>query len=177
MAEARGRAWEASNDGVFDWRQAQARIARLEAEHGRWRRRGLLALRLNIVLLVGIACWLALPNKALTAERVTAQQAGAIRFWHGESGLTRQLVRITGRPTQSWLLLGYLNPDIPRLSISAAPHGEIEASIVGRPSLRIFAGGSRASRLGPAIELKLGFDGAPQIVLRDAIGRVVWQAP
>ena len=169
---------ESPNDDRIDWRQVRARLDRLEEEHGRLRHRGLLALRLNIVLIIAIAFWLAMPGKALTAERVTAQQVGSINFWSDESGLNRELVRITGRRSQSWLLLGHSGAAMPLLNI-LADRGRIDAQILGAPSLRLSTRGALAevSRHTPPIELTLMPDGSPRIVLHDASGQVVWQAP
>ena len=161
------------------WETVRQRVARLEEANGRLRSRSWLALRLNVVIIVGIVGWLAWPGKSLTAESVTAAQVGANQFWSGENSLGRNSVRVTGRRDQSWLDLSYLDDRDPLLYVNNQWHGHIEANLYVSPFLGLYALGrsSRADRQGPQIELSFCPDRSPHIMLRDSSGVVVWEAP
>ena len=161
------------------WETVRQRVARLQEANGRLRSRSWLALRLNVVVIVGIVCWLAWPGKPLTAESVRADQVGADRFWSGDNSLREDGVWIWGRRDQSWIELGFLDGRDPRLYVNNQWHGHIEANLYVKPFLGLYALGlsERASRQGPQIELSFCPDRSPHIMLRDSSGAVVWEAP
>jgi hypothetical protein len=171
----------------IDWHLARARLARLEEAHGRLRSRGLLALRLNILVIVGIALWLAWPGKTLTAERLTTDTIGADIVWSGYTLLDRESALITGRYREipedriyreAWIALRYSDSRDPRLYLRNDRSGEIEATIYGAPALRMFADtSSKSHEAGPQFEFRFGKEWSPEIVLRDVHGQVVWRAP
>ena len=178
---------EASIAENVDWQLARARLARLERAHGRLRSRSLLALRLNIVAIVGIVCWLAWPGKTLTAEHLTAHTVGGNTVWSGITSVGPESALISGRSRvtadggsfrEAWIRLGYSSSREPRLYLRNARAGEIEATIYGAPALRMFADTSfDARKVGPQFEFRFGEGWSPEIVLRDVHGQVVWRAP
>ena len=165
---------------TIDWQQVRARVARLEEAHGRMRSRGLLALRVNVLIVVAIACWLAWAGKSLTAESVSAGRVGAGTYWSARSSLDDERLRVSARRDESWIVVGYASdPHVPELRLTRYPYSQIDAMILGSPFVRLSgrSGGLGTNRRGPTIEMRFAADWSPQIVLRDVFGETVWQAP
>jgi hypothetical protein len=161
------------------WETVRQRVDRLEAANARLRRRSWLALRLNVVIIVGIVCWLAWPGKPLTAQSVRVTQVGADRFWSGDTSLSEDQVWVRGPRNYALMKLGYLDGRDPRLFVENGGHGHIEAHLFGKPFLGLYglSEGEKADRQGPQIELSFCPDRSPHIMLRDVTGTVVWEAP
>jgi hypothetical protein len=125
------------------------------------------------------------------AERLTTDTVGANTVWSGDTSLGPESARIPGRYREisgqgrypaAWMTLGYSGgysgASFPGLTLWNDRAGKIDVTMYDAPALRMYADTSIAAiDTGPQFEFRFRKGWAPEIVLRDVHGQVVWRAP
>jgi hypothetical protein len=161
------------------WRDVSERVTRLEEEGRELKLRTLVAAGLNVLLLLGLACWLAWPGKGLMTKRLTAQVVDAESIVTAHAALRPDgLLLVSGRDPSS-IRLSTADPDAPSIVVQHDRAGQIVASVGDAPFIGLYSAGG-SDDLGRQAQIELSVDPrdqSPRIVLRDLDGQVLWHAP
>jgi hypothetical protein len=162
------------------WRDVSVRMDRLEVANGDLKRRTLIAVGLNALVLLSLACWLVWPGKSLTTRKLTAHVVDADEILTPHAALRPDGLTLVSNREPSSIHLSTADPDAPTLSIQNDERGRFVASVADAPFIGLYAGSRDGGPGGgpPQIELSLApEDRSPRIVLRDVHGTVIWHAP
>jgi hypothetical protein len=171
---------EGSIEEALNWQSVRDDITRLECESDRLRSWGRLAIGLNLAVVLSVIFWFAWPAKTLRVQTLTTSRLDATVLATDAVYITSDLVtdglflmREAGVRRMS---LGFTLG--PRLNIYTSEHGELDATVIS-PSLVLYAknGFRRLTGDEPQLELLIGPNGSPRIVLRDVHNQVIWNAP
>ena len=165
---------------VLRWRDLSQRLAELEARNGVLKRRLLLGVALNALLLVGVLSWLASPTRSLNVDFLKANDVIADSITIGRTTLRPDGVVVTNAEGTARVRLHMSEEDVPTVSVEHDGHGQVVLGVADAPFLGLYAdnpnGGPGSGQ--PQIEMSLvGREKSPQIVLRDVQGTITWQAP